>query len=249
MARKKKKRRRIKFKRVFLTLFFILLLAGAGYYFVNMPINNIYVKNNTYISNEEILSFANIDNSSSFVLLNTKEVINNIKKNKYVDKVKITKKFSNKLIIDIKEFDIICLLPDNKVMLSNGSMLDNMYNITDIPMLSSKLEDENIIKDFANKFLKVDRNILRQISEIIYEPVNVDRERFLLYMDDGNSVYVTLTKIDKLNKYNEIVEKMSGVEGTIYLDSGNYVKLKSEDEEDSLVDIESSEEETEGEEN
>ena len=249
MARKKKKRRRIKFKRVFFTLFFILLLAGAGYYIVNMPINNIYVKNNTYISNEEILSFANIDNSSSFVLLNTKEVINNIKKNKYIDQVKITKKFSNKLIIDIKEFDIICLLPDNKVMLSNGSMLDNMYNITDIPMLSSKLEDENIIKDFANKFLKVDRNILRQISEIIYEPVNVDRERFLLYMDDGNSVYVTLTKIDKLNKYNEIVEKMSGVEGTIYLDSGNYVKLKSEDEEDSLVDIESSEEETEGEEN
>lgn len=236
MARKKKKRK-IKFKRVFLTLVVILLFGYAGYYVFTMPINNIYVKNNTYISDEEILSYANIDNSSSFILLDSKKIINDIKKNKFIDDVKVNRYFGNKVVIGVKEFSIICLLPDNKVLISNGSILDNVYNITDKPLLSSKIENEEIIKIFSKKFQKIDKNILRQISEITYEPVNVDKERFLLYMDDGNSVYITLTRIDKLNKYNEIVEKMNGKEGIIYLDSGNYIKLNGEEEESSEPDI------------
>ena len=46
------------------------------------------------------------------------------------------------------------------------------------------------------------------------------------YMDDGNLVYITLTRIDKLNKYNKIKNKISGKTGIIYLDSGDYVELK-----------------------
>ena len=49
-------------------------------------------------------------------------------------------------------------------------------------------------------------NVLRQISQIEYSPVAVDEERFLLYMNDSNLVYITLTKIDKLNKYDKIKE-------------------------------------------
>ena len=46
-------------------------------------------------------------------------------------------------------------------------------------------------------------------------------------MDDGNEVYITLTKIEKINKYNEIVEKMDGSHGIIYLDSGDYIEIKN----------------------
>ena len=45
-------------------------------------------------------------------------------------------------------------------------------------------------------------------------------------MNDSNIVYITLTKIDKLNKYNKIKDKMNDKTGIIYLDSGNYVELK-----------------------
>ena len=65
-----------------------------------------------------------------------------------------------------------------------------------------------------------------EISEIEYSPVNVDEDRFLLYMDDGNFVYVTLTKIEKMNKYNDIKDELMGKRGIIYLDSGDYVELK-----------------------
>ena len=45
-------------------------------------------------------------------------------------------------------------------------------------------------------------------------------------MNDGNYIYITLTKIKRLNKYNEIKEEMNGKKGIIYLDSGNYVEVK-----------------------
>ena len=45
-------------------------------------------------------------------------------------------------------------------------------------------------------------------------------------MNDGNLVYITLTKINKLNKYNQIKDKMNNQTGIIYLDSGDYIELK-----------------------
>ena len=45
-------------------------------------------------------------------------------------------------------------------------------------------------------------------------------------MNDSNLVYVTLTKLEYLNKYNEYVKKLEGKTGTLYLDSGNYFEIK-----------------------
>ena len=41
-------------------------------------------------------------------------------------------------------------------------------------------------------------------------------------MNDGNYVYITLSKIENLNKYEEIYNSLEGKKGIIYLDSGNY---------------------------
>ncbi len=45
-------------------------------------------------------------------------------------------------------------------------------------------------------------------------------------MNDSNIVYITLTKINKINKYNRIKDKMNNKTGVIYLDSGDYIELK-----------------------
>ena len=59
-----------------------------------------------------------------------------------------------------------------------------------------------------------------------YVPNEVDKERFILYMVDSNYVYITLSKIEKINKYNSIVKELEGKKGIIYLDSGDYVEIK-----------------------
>ena len=59
------------------------------------------------------------------------------------------------------------------------------------------------------------------ISEIKYDPNNIDKERFLITMNDGNYVYVTLYKITAINEYLKILSKVNK-KGILYLDSGNF---------------------------
>ena len=47
-------------------------------------------------------------------------------------------------------------------------------------------------------------------------------------MNDGNLIYITLSKITKINKYNSIYSELDGKNGIIYLDSGDYIELKEE---------------------
>ena len=72
----------------------------------------------------------------------------------------------------------------------------------------------------------VDVNILSKISDIEYVPNEIDKERFLLYMDDGNVVYLTLTKFDMINNYDEVLGQVENHKGILYLDNGNYFQIK-----------------------
>ena len=45
-------------------------------------------------------------------------------------------------------------------------------------------------------------------------------------MNDGNQVYITLTKTDELNYYVDIVKKLGGKKGILNLDSGSYFEVK-----------------------
>ncbi|MBR3161260.1 MAG: FtsQ-type POTRA domain-containing protein [Bacilli bacterium] len=227
MTRKKrKKKRRLKIKNIIIFLIVILLFFGGSYYVIMMPVKNIYIMGNNILADEVIIEEAHLDKYPSFLLISSSKVKDNIKKNKFVNQVIIKKKFGNVLEIKVDEYVCIAVKDmGNKVMLSNGEMVDNAYNISDVAILNNDIPDNKRV-DFANKFSKVNKDILRQISQIEYSPVKVDDERFLLYMDDGNIVFVTLTKINKLNKYNKIKGKLGGKIGIIYLDSGDYVEFK-----------------------
>ncbi|MDD3392828.1 MAG: cell division protein FtsQ/DivIB, partial [Bacilli bacterium] len=67
----------------------------------------------------------------------------------------------------------------------------------------------------------IDSDILKRISEIEYDPNSVDSDRFLLYMNDGNYVYLTLDKFDSINSYLDIIKNVEGKKGILYLDYGN----------------------------
>lgn len=45
-------------------------------------------------------------------------------------------------------------------------------------------------------------------------------------MNDGNEVYITLTKIKELNNYTKIKKQLGNKKGILYLDSGNYFEVK-----------------------
>ena len=226
MAKKKKKKRVLKIKNIIIILVILVLFGGLFYYFLNMPIKNIYISGNYVISDMDILTLADLDEYPSFVLTSGFGIEKKLLTNEYIESVDINKRLGNVIEINVNENRVIAIDMDGRAILSNGVITNNIYNNQDVPRLISYIYLDKV-SEVAIKFSRIDSNILRQISEIEYSPVDVDMDRFLLYMNDGNLVYVTLTKIDKLNKYNDIKDELMDRVGVIYLDSGDYIEVKS----------------------
>ena len=79
---------------------------------------------------------------------------------------------------------------------------------------------------FIRAMNKLNKSIICQMSEIKYDPNDIDSDRYYVYMNDGNSVYLTVNKFNKLNKYNTILENIGKQNGTLYLDYGDYFEVK-----------------------
>ena len=222
---KKKKKRVFKVKNIIILLFVFLGIVFLIYYGLTMPVKNVYISGNEILSDDKIMKISDLYEYPSFLLTSSRDISKNILNDPYVKGVKIHKKFGNVIEIVIQEYRVVCSF-GNKILLENGRFLENSYSVMDVPLLINEVDNATVLKKFAQKFGEIDGDILRQISEIEYQPSSVDEERFLLYMSDGNLVYITLTKVGKINKYNQIKDKLENHLGIIYLDSGDYVEIK-----------------------
>lgn len=218
--RVKVKKRKLKIKNLILFIIFITLLINTIYYILNKKIENIYIINNKIVSDKEIIKTAELEEYPSF-LLNPKFILEkSIMNHPYIKDVTI-KKSNFKLYIQINEYKQLAIF-NNKIILENGNLVENIYNTKELPIIINEID----VLSFAENFSKIDNNVLLKISQIEYVPNEVDNARYLLYMNDGNSVYITLSKIEKINKYSSISSQMEGKNGIIYLDSGDYIELK-----------------------
>lgn len=221
----KVKKRKLKIKRILICLLSLILLVLISYVFSKLPIRNIYIVGNNMLSDKEVIELAGISDYPSFLTTFSDDIENKIESNIYVKDVVVKKRFYNKLYIYVTEKKVLCLY-DDKLLLEDGNYTSDSFEYYNYPILLSDIID---IKDrFTSEFSLVNEDILLKISEIEYVPNDVDSERFSLKMNDGNLVYITLTKIEKINKYNSIYSSLDGKKGIIYLDSGDYVEVKEE---------------------
>ena len=196
----------------------ILILFGIGnlvYYGFGHNIKNIYVLNNNYLSDQEIIDIAGLNDYPNFYKVSSSSIKKKLKNNILVKDVKIKKRLFNKLYIYVDEYEVLFynqntskyVLENKKEVLLNGIVVPTLIN-------------------FVNKYILLDNKVKQKISEIKYDPNTIDEDRFFLYMNDGNYVYITLTKMELLNKYNDAITKFEGKKGTLYLDSGNYFEIR-----------------------
>lgn len=221
----KVKKRKLNIKKILIALFIIILIALIFYCFTKKSIKNIYIIGNKTLSDKEIIKLAQIEDYPPMIKISSKNIITSLKKNAYIKDATVKKKLNNKIYINIIEKKILCIYND-KIILEDANIIENKYNVVGVPILISDIS--NIKDNFIDSFSKIDNTILLKISEIEYTPNDVDGERFSLKMNDGNLVYITLSKIEKINKYNSIYSSLEGKKGIIYLDSGDYVEIKEE---------------------
>ena len=237
--KKKVKKKRIKLKNLFIAIIVLIILGGLIYLYLNSKIRNIYVIGNNYYKEQDIIEIAGIKDYPKFINISKTKIKKNLLSNELINDVDVSLSFDLKLTIEVKENKALCYSEnDNKIILSDGTKIDNKYNFIGIPRLA-KIESieeinqfEEIYDRFIKAFNKVDNDVLNKISEINYKPSNLDKDRFLLYMNNQLYVYVTLTKIDVLNSYNEITASLEGKKGILYLDSGNHFEIIEQQQEE-----------------
>lgn len=224
MAKKIVKRKKLRVFRLLLLLFVIAIISFFVYLYVTTNTQNIIIKGNNYISDEEVFQETDLKNYPSFILTMPSKIQKKLAKNQYIKSVKVRRKFYHTFEITIKEYDVLF---KNDTL--NKYVLDNKQEITSdlefrVPRLVNYTPDKKYSSLIEN-MKSVDKSILGKISEISYQPNEFDKDRFLLLMDDGNSVYLTLTKFEMINYYNEVLGQLEGRRGILYLDSGNHFKI------------------------
>ena len=219
---KKKKKIRIRFTGILIILLLLYLLFYLVNYILDRRITNIYISGNYYLKDYEIISLAGLEDYPSNLKNSSKKISSNLENSIYILDAKVTKKF-RKVYIEVKENRPLYYNKNtNKTVLSDKAETDNIYHV---PTLLNYIPD-TIIDNFIKSMNMLDIDILERISEIEYDPKDGDEYKFLLTMNDGNYVYLTLTgnSFKKLNSYPAMLKKFDGKKGILNLDYGNYLE-------------------------
>ena len=229
-SNKEKRKRKLKYKNILLFLGIVFVIVFGIIYTLQLPISNIYISNNQYLTDQEIIEYSELcdypPNYKVWAFLLKRK----LKKLPLIKEVKITKKMFTQIYIEVMENrPLFYDSTKEKTILLDGNTIEKKF---DIPYVINYIPD-TVFSLFHEQMVLISPDILDRISEIKYDPNEVDEKRFLLYMKDGNYVYVTLqidsetllSKFININNYLDIVKKFGNKKGILYLDDGEYFKI------------------------
>lgn len=223
MKKTKKKKRRLRVGRLILLLLIIGAISFSCYKFIDVPIRSIEVTGNEILSDSEIIKTATLDNDPSFFSVISILVKNKLKENPYIKDAKVSKGFLS-VKIKVKEKKVLYIKKDTGEKVMTDSVSKDEKEVC-APFLTNEVPAKKQSR-FIRAMNKLNKSIICQMSEIKYDPNDIDSDRYYVYMNDGNSVYLTVNKFNKLNKYNTILENIGKQNGTLYLDYGDYFEVK-----------------------
>lgn len=220
MTRKVKKKK-LKVTRIILVFLIFIIILFLIKLIIKLPVMGFYISGNTYYTDQEILDKTGLSSYPSFILTTSFNVNSKIKNDELIENIKIKKTILGKFKIIVNEKKILFYdLSSNKSITGDNSKIS--YYDNDSPVLVNSISSKKIYNKFLKKMEKVDRDVLKNISEIKYEPNDIDKERFFVSMNDGNYVYLTLSKFSNINNYMKISRTLGDKNGILYLDYGNY---------------------------
>ena len=219
--KRKVKKKQIKIGRVFLALFFLFVVLFLIILLSKMPVLGFYISGNNYYTDSEILKITGLDKYPSYLFTSNINIKKKIKDDPILESVKINKTLLGKFKVEVKEKQILFYNINTKKSITSNDEEIDFYD-KNSPVLVNNINDKNVYNSFLKKMKKVDKSILDNISEIKYNPNAIDKERFLVSMNDGNYIYLTISKFTKINDYLKISKTLESKNGILYLDYGNY---------------------------
>ena len=228
MGKKVVKKRKWKVRNVIFVLLILVGLVFGVHSILKIRVKNIVIKNTTYLNDDMILELSGTKDYPEFFLTSSKKVEEKLEKSPYIEKAKLVKKYGFIFEIEILEGKPIFFdMNQNKYVFTDSNVVDvdSISESFRVPRLLNYVPDKKY-KKFIEGMSVVREDTLSKISDIEYRPNDYDKDRFLLYMDDGNSVFLTLTKFKMINHYNEVLKQLDNHKGVLFLDNGNHFQIK-----------------------
>lgn len=219
----KRKKRKIKKKKLFLFFCFVTAILLSLAFMMDIRVNNVIVKGNVLYEDYDIIKKAHLEDYPSSLGNLSFNIKKTLEKDSYIKKANVYKTSLTKVVIEVKEnLPLFYYLPTKKTILMDETQTDDNFPV---PTVINYVPDK-IYALLLNNLSSADYNIIKRVSEIKYDPNEVDDERFLFTMNDGNYIYVTLAKMGKIDKYLDIIKSFNNKKGILYLDSGEYFEVK-----------------------
>jgi len=225
----KKQKRKLNLRRLLMLFLILILVTFVIKLFLQVPVRNIYIKGNTNLKDQEIIEISKLEDYPSMFKYSSKQIEKKLEKNIFIKNATVKKKKLKEIHIEIEENTVLFYNSNTKktVLLNKKEVKKELKG----PNLINYVPDK-VYKKLKEKMALVNVDIIQRISEIKYDPSNVDEERFLFTMNDGNYVYITLEKLESINNYTkislEIINKFGKKNGTLNLDAGEYFEIFNE---------------------
>ncbi len=234
----KKQEKSKKVKKVASILFLIILCITAITLFLLSPIFNITeitVKGNEQISSNEIISLSRIEKGTNLYKMRSKQIAENIKENKYIEEVNVSRKLPSTIVITVKErkpefyleFGGAYTYIDSQgyIIELSSNVLENKPKLLGLKTPSENIKPGNNLcdEDVENiyevlKILKIAENY--SIKDKITSINISDSNNYVLNIQNENKIVNvgTTEKIDtKMMYLQSILEKEKDSSGIIFL--------------------------------
>lgn len=212
-----------------MVLLIILLYFGIQF-LLQVKIKAIVVKGTDYVKDSSIIKDAGLTDGIEFLGFKESEICARIKENPLIKNCQIKRKINFSIEITVEEnIPLLYYNNESSILLSDGTRVAETSNTYGIPTLINFVP-EKILKEFLEKLSEVKIDVVRSISEIEYTPsaskegVYIDEKRFMLLMNDGNTIYINNKRLDVLNHYEAVYASIGDKKGTFNFDCdfGNY---------------------------
>lgn len=224
--RKKKANRRLIF---YLSIFFFLISIIVYLQSPLSHVKTIEVQGNSFASDKEVINQSNLSKDSNIWMVDEPQVVKSISDNPIIKSVEVNRELPWTIEIKITEYNRVGYIKKNGVfhpVLGNGNVLTEVKQKSgngDVPLLMGFTEKKYLHK-MASKLEKLPESILNLISEVHWKPTDDNKNKVLLYMNDGYIVDATIRGFaEKMKVYPSIVSQLKpNSKGIIHIGVGAY---------------------------
>lgn len=235
--RKKKANRRLIF---YLSIFFFLISIIVYLQSPLSHVKTIEVSGNSFAKDQEVIQQSQISKDTNIWMINESKVAQAISENPVVKSVEVNRQLPWTIKIQLKEHNQVGYIKRESSfspILGNGKVLTEIkQKLTngDAPLILG-FSDEAYLDNMTAELKKLPDSILNLISEIHWKPSDDNKNKILLYMNDGYLVDGTIRNFaDKMDVYPSIVAQLNPEsKGIIHIGVGAYFESFNAETEES----------------